>query len=94
MVTMQITNPKAIATLGEKIYTDKYREAYEQDHPGKFVAIDISTEEAFVGNTAEAALDAAQTASPTGVFHLIKVGSPGAFRVSYASNGHLDWIFG
>ncbi len=92
MVTMEISNPKAVAELGERIYNEDYRADFEAEHPGKFVAIDIQSKQAYVGETAEQALDAARLAAPKGVFHLIKVGSTGAFRVSYTSNGHLDWL--
>jgi hypothetical protein len=92
VAVMEMSNPKAIAELGEKIYSENYRSAYELEHPGKFVAIDVKTKQAFLGDTAEEALDAARNAAPNGVFHLIKVGATGAFRVSYTSNGHLDWL--
>jgi hypothetical protein len=92
MVKMEISNPKAVAELGEKIYDDAYRSDFEAKYPGKFVAIDIQSKQAYVGDAAEEALDAARQAAPKGVFHLIKVGSAGAFRVSYTSNGHLDWL--
>jgi hypothetical protein len=93
MVTMEISNPKAAAALGEQIYSDNFRAEYEVTHFGKFVAIDVQSKTAYLGDSAEEALDKARKASPNGVFHLIKVGSTGAFRVSYTNNGTLDWLF-
>ncbi len=93
MVIMEISNPKAIAELGERIYNEDYRAAYEAEHPGKFLAIDIQTKQTYLGDSPEDALDAARHAAPRGVFHLIKVGSTGAFRVSYTNNGNLERLF-
>ena len=90
-----ISNPKAAAELGERIYEKRYKDAYEREHPGMFVAIDVLTEDTYISETPEGALDAAYKAAPGGIFHLIQVGHVGAFRVSYtnAQSPALDWIF-
>jgi hypothetical protein len=88
-----ITNPKAAAELGEKIYRERYKDAYEREHPGKFVAINVLTEDSYVGDTPEGVLAQARAAAPTGSFHLIQVGHGGAFRVGYAQSSSMDWIF-
>lgn len=85
-------NPKLIAERGEKIYNDKYRERYEKKHLGQFVVIEIASEKAYVADTPETALTEARKANPAGVFYLIKVGAPGAFRLSYSPGGALDWV--
>jgi hypothetical protein len=90
----RLSNPKYIADMGEKIYADKYKAEYEQRYLGQFVAIDVATGSAYRGTSPEAAYQAAQQGSPRGIFHLIRVGEAGAFRVSYASsNAIVDWIF-
>ncbi len=87
------TNPKALAELGEKIYREKYKEAYEREQAGKFVAIDLNTEKAFVADTPEAAVELLQRENPNSFFHLIKVGSPGVFKVGYSvHNNERDWL--
>ena len=93
MSTSPISNPKAAAELGEKIYQERYKAVYEQEHPGKFVAINVQTAETFIADTPEDALDHAYAASPAGLFHLIQVGHAGAFRVSYGQSSSVDWIF-
>ena len=95
MSTSPISNPKVAAELGEKIYRERYKEQYERDYPGQFVAINILTEEAFISATPEGALDNAHVAAPGGIFHLIQVGHAGAFRVSYSSSqdSAMDWVF-
>ncbi len=79
-------NPRAIAEAGERIYRDKYQKEYEAKHLGKFVAIDVQTEESYLGDTSEGALSAGRNVASKTVFHLVRVGSPGAFRVSYTSD--------
>lgn len=94
VTTVEITNPKVAAERGEKIYNEKYKPAFEAEHYGKFVAIDVMTEQAPVADSPEEAIDLARKANPKGIFHLVKVGSVGAFRVSYTSpNTNLDWLF-
>jgi len=88
----QISNPKQIAEKGEEIYK-RYQTAYEKEHAGKFVAIDVKTEKLYVADTAVEALQNARADAPLGLFHLIKVGAAGAFRVSYTANDSVDWLF-
>ena len=89
-----LSNPQAIAEAGEKIYREKYQARFEEEHLGKFVAINVLTEEAYLGDLPEEAFQKARKAAPKGLFHLMRIGSPGAFRVSYSSNAaSSDWIF-
>ena len=80
---MALTNPSEIADAAEAIYKEKYQAEYEQHHDGKFVVVDVTDERAYLGVYAEEALGEARRQSPHGVFHLMKVGAPGAFKVSY-----------
>jgi len=92
-------NPKVIAKLGEDIYKQKYQADYEKTHHGKFVAINVRSSAATIGDSPETALEQAKASDPQGLFHLIRVGFPSAFQVSYAFDGDhgkscTDWIFG
>jgi len=89
----QSNDPRVIAERGENIYRTKYKTTYETEHAGKFVAIDIITEKAYIADSPSEALEDARKDSPQGLFHLIKVGSLGAFRVSYTTNATTDWLF-
>ena len=80
-----LTNPKAISEAGERIYDRLYRAEYEKQHPGQFVAIDITTESAMLGATSSEALARARAANRGGLFHLIRVGHSGAFEVGLAN---------
>lgn len=90
---MELSNPKAVAERGEELYREKYKLEYESKHPGKFLAIDVTTGKAYLADSAEAAITIAQIEAPQGTFHLIKVGSAGAFRVSYTNDTNVDWLF-
>ncbi len=83
MGTSQIANPAAAAELGETIYRERYQERFEFEHSGKFVAINILTREAILGDAAEEALDEARDLDPSGFFPPIRVGHAGAFRLGY-----------
>ena len=85
--------PQFIAQKGESIYKEKFQQKYEKEYLGKFVAIDIDSEQAFVADSPVEAIEQVQKANPTGYFHLIKVGSPGVYRVGYTSEPHGDWLF-
>jgi hypothetical protein len=87
-----MSNPKEIAETGEKIYSEKYRTDFELRYQGKYVAIEVKTGDAYVGDTSSDALQEARIKSPNGIFHLIKVGASGAFRMSY-TNANVDWAF-
>ncbi len=91
-----ITDPKKMAERGERIYQDKYKTAYEEEHWGKFLAIDVTSEKAYLGDTPEEALLTARREAPKGVFHLIRVGHTGAFRVSHSdhNNAKRNWLLG
>ena len=99
MTTPPSLNPKLIAKLGEDIYKQKYQAEYEAKYRGKFVAINVRTSLAILGDSPEDALGKAKTQDQHGLFHLIRVGFPSAFTVSSAfdqNNGkpNIDWIFG
>jgi hypothetical protein len=89
----QLGNPRAVAERGERIYQEKFRKDFEANYLGKFVVIDVLTEMAYLGDTPEAAYESARKDAPRGIFHLLKVGELGAFRVSYSSHADLDWLF-
>lgn len=79
---------ESIVARGEHIYTERYRQDYEQRYPGHFVAVDVVSGEAYVEQFAEEALEEARLAAPGGIYHLIRIGSPGAFKVSRVGRRH------
>ena len=85
-----LNTPDKIAEAGEKLYEERHKASLEPDHDGEFVAIDVVTGEAYTGEFPEEAIQHAKDAAPYAVLHLIRIGAPGAFKVSYAARHH-DW---
>ena len=83
---MEQPSPDEIVARGEKIYNEKYREEYERRYHDSFVVIDIRSGDVWRSRKPEKAFEAAKKKAPEGVFYLIRVGSPGAFRMSYTSD--------
>jgi hypothetical protein len=86
-MTPQYPDARKIAAKGSDIYERKYRTEFERHHNGAFVAIDINSEAAYLADLPEDALSKARTASPEGLFFLLRVGSAAAFKrrqMSYA----------
>jgi len=86
-----LDTPDKIVEEGERLYTERHKAKLEQTNLGHFVAINVLTGEAYVGEFPELALELARKEAPHGVFHLIRIGSPGAFRVSFSSPQHGFW---
>ncbi len=86
--------PQAIAEKGEQIYKEKYQEEYERRFLNKFVAVDVTTGKAFVAESPTAAIQTAQkTEKSGGPFHVMKIGSPGVYRLGYTLSNNNDWVF-
>jgi len=86
MTNPKFSKPEAIAEEGERIYQERYKADFEASHSGWFVLIDVSTGVAYAAPGLSEAVNKARTEAPHGIFHLLKVGEPGAFRVSYRSD--------
>lgn len=86
-----LTDPGKIAQAAEAIYDTDFRAEFEQKYAGEFVVIDVHDRKAYRGEFAEEALQTARRESPYGIFHLIRIGAPGAFRVSYVGRQSTAW---
>ena len=94
MNDFSFSNPEAIARKGEDIYVRKYKAVHEPKDNDKFLAINVDTEEAFLGDSLEEALNKAREKYPNSLFHFIRIGSPGVFSISSNhSNLVLDGWF-
>lgn len=90
----QILNPETIAEKGEQIYKNKLSHKLERSHKNEFVAIDIETEDYFIGKSPEEALKKAAKKYPDKIFHLIRIGYLGIYKVSWSSgNKDYGWVF-
>lgn len=79
---LAVKDPEVFARKAETIYDRKFRAVYERRYHGQIVAIDISSEEAFVGKTELAALNKARRKYPNHVFYFLRVGYKAALRVA------------
>lgn len=62
-----------IAEEGAKIY-DKIKIQYDPKEKGRFLAIDIESKKAYLGNTSAEALELAREHHPNKVFYVVKIG--------------------
>lgn len=62
---------KDISSKGEKLYKKKIKGNLVSSDKGKFAAIDIKTEDFFVGNTLVEALNKARNKHPNHKFHTV-----------------------
>jgi len=62
-----------IADEGAKIY-EQIKVNYDPKEKGKFLAIDIDSKKAYLGNTSAQALESARQNHPNKVFYVVKIG--------------------
>ena len=88
-----ITTPEQVARKGEEIYIKKLKSILEPKENGRFVAIDVISEEYFLGDTVLEALEKAREKYSDRLFHTIKIGYQGIFKMgSYVKCGlSYDW---
>jgi hypothetical protein len=82
MTSLTANSSQEIADRGSEIYDRRYRIEFEPKWTGRFAAIDVNSEQAFVADFPEEALAAARAAQPGHLFYLVRIGSRGAFRIS------------
>lgn len=88
-----ILTPEQVAQRGEEIYKNKLKQILEPKDNGKFVAIDVVSEDYFVGDSLLEALENAKKKYPDRLFHTIKIGYQGIFKMGGYVKGALfyEW---
>ena len=76
-----VMTPDKIAEIGDQIYHDTFRETYEDEYKGRFLAIDVTYKTAHLGDHPEDAINEAEKKNPNGNFYLVKIGEAAAFHV-------------
>ena len=79
---MDLTSMNRIAEEAQRMYEERFRVELEREHLGEFAVIDVQGGEYYLGKFPEDALCKARKGAPLGLFHLMKIGAQGAFRVS------------
>lgn len=70
---MQV-DTKAIAERGQKIYEDRLKGKLEPLHKGKIIAIEVETEDYFLGDSVIEAVNKAKERHPDKVFFIARIG--------------------
>ena len=78
-----LNDPGEFAEQAERLYAAKFKTRCEREHLDEFVAIDVENEGVYIAARADDALEKASKASPHVPVHLMRVGSPTAFRTGY-----------
>ena len=91
MIQSNLSDPGKLAEAAEEVYRTKYKNQYEETHFGQYLVIDIKTNDAYVGEYPEGALQTARESAPYGIFHLIRIGAPGAFKVNHVGKQDDCW---
>ena len=83
------SSPQRIAEKAVEIY-DRLDDTIKNEHAGEFMVVDVKSEEYYIAKFSEEAFRVARENAPHGILHLIRIGAPSAFRVSFA--GHdTNW---
>jgi len=69
-----------IATKGQEIYNQKLQEKLEPECQGQIVAIEIDSEDYFLGTSVVKALKKAKKKYPDKLFYLVRVGFPAVHK--------------
>ena len=77
-----------IAQVAEGVYREHFQDEAEKHHQGEFVVIEVHTKKAYFGTRPIEAHIEARRENPTGLYHLMKVGQPAAFKLCHANQHH------
>ena len=86
----RVMTPNEIVEVGERIYAESFQHLYEGQYDGQFLAIDVASEQAYLGEYPEDALGKAEAANPAGDFYLVKIGAAATFTVGYLGEHGTD----
>lgn len=82
--------PEQVAERGQRLYEEKLKTVLEPTEKGKFVAIEVETGEYLVADTLLEVLQRAKEKYPTKLFHTVRIGYGGVFKMgSYTGKGIL-----
>ena len=87
--TISQVDSEEIAKKGEEIYQRRFQKEYEPSHNGKFLAIEIESEEGFLGDTSVEAIERAKEKHPQKIFYIKKIG----FQAAEIISSHLPFKY-
>ena len=84
--------PEQVAEKGEKVYQEQLKKKLEPKFKGRFVAIEVNSGEYFMGDSLLQSLQKARAKYPDRLFHTIRIGYEGVFKMgSYAKHLSYGW---
>ena len=84
------SSPQRIAERAAKIYNE-LDDALKKAHAGEFMVVDVTSGRHYIAEFSEDAFRLAREAAPHGIFHLIRIGAPSAFKVSFSTGHDANW---
>lgn len=73
--------PEQVAERGQRLYEEKLKANLEPTEKGQFVAIEVESGEYFIADTLLEVLQMAKEKHPTKLFHTIRIGYGGVFKM-------------
>ena len=71
----RLIKPDLFVEKGEQVY-QKFKDSLEEEYKGKIAAIEIESEEYFLGDTEHEALEKAKQKHPEKIFYIVRIGYP------------------
>ncbi|MCG8449288.1 MAG: hypothetical protein MI725_06885 [Pirellulales bacterium] len=72
---------KLVADKARRLYDERHRKSLEENHQGKFVCIEPESEDFFLGETFDEAVNQAIDAYPNRLTHTLRIGHRVAFHL-------------
>ncbi len=92
MPNNEVLTPEQVSELGQKIYDEKLKATLEPKERGRFVAIEVGSGEYFTNDTLLGVLQEAKKKYPDKLFHTIRIGYEGVFKMgSYAKGKGISY---
>lgn len=92
-IPISLRSPRAIADEAMRIYGG-LDAAIKKQHEGEFMVVDVKSGQHVIDKFSEEAFRLAREKEPHGIFHLIRIGAPAAFKVSQTASRDQGWAWG
>lgn len=84
------SSPQRIAERAAQIYDD-LDDTIKKTHAGHFMVVDVESGQHCIAEFSEDAFRLARENAPHGILHLIRIGAPSAFKVSFSTGHDANW---
>ncbi len=84
------SSPQRISERAVEIYNG-LDDAIKKAHAGHFMVVDVKSGQHYIAEFSEDAFQLARKDAPHGIFHLIRIGAPSAFKVSFSTGHDPNW---